>query len=286
MALTVAYAFDRFYSTINLPGDHRALANTRKDWIIRRIGGSLDILNSFTMGSIPRFTALEGHADLDVMIVLHFGKHIKDKKPSTVLADLKVALGSGAGSIRRNGQAVTMRFVSWPDVDVVPASRIRSDDGSISHYEIPDMNRGEWIKTKPYTHQSQMSAAASARGANFKRVIKMIKDWNRRQSVSIQSYHLEVIALQMNSVDWDDTGWAIYQWFTRAETSLQYLWHEEKDVTEYLSFDRSMKAKSQISEAKNKALTAWSHTYNGKNNHREAINNWRSIFGSSFPSYG
>ncbi|MEW1830712.1 nucleotidyltransferase [Streptomyces sp. NPDC088196] len=286
MAWTVPYAFDQFFTAINLPGDHRALANTRKDWIVRRIGSSLEILDSFPMGSIPRFTALKDHADLDIILVLHFTKHIKDKKPSTVLSNVKSALGSGAGSIRRNGQAVTMKFASWPDVDVVPAARYRNDDGAISHYEIPDMNREEWIKTKPNLHARQMREAASDRGVNFRRVVKMIKEWNRRQDISIQSYHLEVIALRMSGVDWDDIGWAVYQWFVKAENSLYWLWHEEKDVAEYLSPEKAGKAKNQIGEAKNQALTAWSYTFNGKDNNREAIRIWRSIFGNKFPAYG
>lgn len=278
------YAFDQFYAAINLPGDHRALANTRKDWIIRRIGTSLDVLNSFPMGSIPRFTALEAHADLDVILVLHFGKHIKDEKPSAVLSTVKAALGSGAGSVRRNGQAVTMRFESWPDVDVVPASRVTNDDGSISHYNIPDMNREEWIETKPNLHTRHMIDAASERGANFRRVVKMMKDWNRRQDVSIQSYHLEVIALKMDAVDWDDTGWAIYQWFVTAESSLDWLWHEGKDVSEYLSAPRALRVKNQIADTKNKAFTAWYKASIEDN--REAIRIWRSIFGNRFPTYG
>ncbi|WP_406355394.1 SMODS domain-containing nucleotidyltransferase [Streptomyces sp. NBC_00658] len=286
MVWTVPYAFNQFYADINLPGDHRALANTRKDWILRRIGTSLNILNSFPMGSIPRFTALKNHADLDVILVLHFGQHVKDKKPSVVLSDVKSALGSGAGSVRRNGQAVTMKFASWPDVDVVPASRVTNDDGTISHYNIPDMNREEWIKTKPNLHSRQMIDAASERGANFRRVVKMMKEWNRRQAVTIQSYHLEVIALQMNVIDWDDTGWVVYQWFVKAETSLQWLWHESKDVAEYLSFERALRAKSQITDAKNEAFMAWYKTSSGKDDHREAIRIWRSIFGNKFPTYG
>ncbi len=238
------------------------------------------------MGSIPRFTALKDHADLDVILVLNYGKHIKDKKPSAVLSAVKSALGSGAGSVRRNGQAVTMKFLSWPDVDVVPASRVVNEDGSFSHYNIPDMNREEWLKTDPGQHSRQMIDAASKRGANFRRVVKMMKDWNRRQSISIQSYHLEVIALQMDDVSWDDESWAVYQWFVKAENSLNYLWHEGKDVAEYLSWDRAVRAKSQIVEAKNQAFTAWYKTAAGKTDHREAIRIWRSIFGNRFPTYG
>jgi hypothetical protein len=102
------------------------------------------------MGSIPRFTALKAHADVDVMAVLHFGKHIKDRNPSEVLLNVKNALGTGqAGRGRRNGQAVTVTFQSWPNVDVVPASRLTNNDGVVTGYEIPDMNREVWLPTNP-----------------------------------------------------------------------------------------------------------------------------------------
>jgi hypothetical protein len=99
------------------------------------------VLEAIPFGSIPRFTALKEHADVDVMAVLHFGKHIQDRKPSDVLLDVKNALGTGqAGRGRRNGQAVTVTFQSWPSIDVVPASR-QAKDGVVTGYEIPDMNR-------------------------------------------------------------------------------------------------------------------------------------------------
>lgn len=285
MALTVAYAFDQFFSAINLPGDHRELANNRKDWIVRRLNSNLTILDSFPMGSIPRFTALKGHADLDVMVVLHYGQHVKGRKPSAVLSTVRSALGAGAGSVRRNGQAVTMKFVSWPDVDVVPAVRITNNDGSVSHFQIPDMNREEWIDTRPHSHSKQMQAAASARGPEFRKIVKMLKDWNRRQDVSIQSYHLEVIALRMSS-DWEDTGWAIYQWFAEAEKSMHFLWHSDSDVTAYLEYPRAIRAIEQCRVAKDAALNAWYYSRGTAKNEKTSITAWRSIFGMTFPAYG
>ena len=47
--------------------------------------------------------ALTGNADLDVFVVLHFGKHIKNKLPSQVLQSVQDSLGE----YRKNGQAVT-----------------------------------------------------------------------------------------------------------------------------------------------------------------------------------
>jgi hypothetical protein len=166
MAWLVEDAFAEFHTIINLRGDHRAVANTRKDWIVRQLTASFEILEALTLGSIPKYTALSGYADLDVMVVLHFGKHIKGRTPATVLQNLRTALGPGAGAVRRNGQAVTMKFKSWPDVDVVPASVTYSDNTkkSVDHYNIPDMNRGVWLPTKPRLHAKAVNTARAPRG--------------------------------------------------------------------------------------------------------------------------
>src|SRR5216117_3322158 len=38
------HLFEQFHTTINLPGDHRTLANARKDWIVGRLRSSFTIL--------------------------------------------------------------------------------------------------------------------------------------------------------------------------------------------------------------------------------------------------
>lgn len=127
MPYTAAHAFDLFYDAINLRGNHRTAANVRKDWVVGRLSRSMDVLEARAIGSIPRYTALAGHADLDILVALHYGKHLKGESPASVLAAVKAALGSGAGDYRRNGQAVTVSFQSWPNVDVVPAVRYTSN---------------------------------------------------------------------------------------------------------------------------------------------------------------
>ena len=85
MANTVSYSFDLFFDNINLSGDHRSVAATRRDRLISLLKNDFEILEAFPTGSIPRYTAVREHADLDIMVALHRGKHIKDKKPSQVL---------------------------------------------------------------------------------------------------------------------------------------------------------------------------------------------------------
>src|ERR1700745_812522 len=61
MAWTTEAAFERFYDEVNLPGDHRATANLRRDWVLGRLrNNGIDVLDAIAFGSIPRYTALKG----------------------------------------------------------------------------------------------------------------------------------------------------------------------------------------------------------------------------------
>lgn len=284
MPFTAAYAFNRFYDAINLGGDHRAAANARKDWIVGRLARSLHVLEARAIGSIPQYTALAGHADLDVLVALHYGKHIKGRSPAAVLAAVKAALGDGAGAYRRNGQAVTVTFRSWPRVDVVPAARVVDDDGTLAHFEIPDMGRDVWLTTNPDAHASRMREAAAVRGPGFRQAITMIKHWNRRQDVRLQSYHVEVIALQTVCA-WDEPGWAVVKWFDTAAGATHWCWDGDADASGYLSWGRAERASARLKECGVLATLAWARTYGGDDD-KGAIRLWRSLFGSQFPAYG
>src|SRR5687767_762602 len=123
MPYTVSLSFEKFFENINLSGDHRSTSSTRMDDVVGKLKRSFDVLDSFATGSIPRYTAIRDHADLDVIAVLHWGKHAKSKKPSMVLQDVRDALAEYRTGVRKNGQAVTLYYKTWPNVDIVPVIR-------------------------------------------------------------------------------------------------------------------------------------------------------------------
>jgi Second Messenger Oligonucleotide or Dinucleotide Synthetase domain len=284
MAWTIDDAFRGFHTAINLSGDNRAAANTRKDWVVGRLAGKMTVVDAFTFGSIPRFTALKDHADADVLVVLHYGQHINGRQPATVLNNVKTALGS-IGTVRRNGQAITVKFNSWPDLDVVPAARYGNSDGTVAYYEIPDSVRGVWIQTKPRLHAKQVEDAASTRGPVFRQVIKMAKDWNRRQTPRLQSYHIEVIALKSVPAN-GDYAWSMYKWFDEAQNAIGFYWHEGQDVSQYISWSDASRLKTLLVNTTSTARSAWSAGYGSSPNPKTAITRWKSIFGQRFPGYG
>lgn len=287
MAYTVEAAFNAFFENINLSGDHRETANTRRDNIVSTLGKSFNILEAFSTGSIPKYTALKEHADLDVMVALHYGKHIEGKTPTEVLQNVRDALAEWRTGVRKNGQAVTLYYKTWPNVDIVPVSRTTDDNGNVLHYNVPDSNTNLWIKSKPKTHASTIETKSSECGYNFRRIIKMIKHWNRIHSDYLQSYHIEVLALNVFDGNLDDTPWNVFQFFDKARPLLtSNLWYDIGFVDEYLNWSDRQEVLKRFDTAIDKTRLAWHKTYADNNDHKGAIEIWKYMFGDKFPAYG
>lgn len=287
MPYTVPVSFDKFRENIELTGNHRDIANKRRDRIVSSLENDFSILEAFPSGSIPRYTAVTGYADLDVIVVLHYGKHIKNKKPSQVLQNVRDALAEYETNVRKNGQAVTLHYKTWPNVDIVPVSRATNSDGSVNHYNVPNMNDETWIKSRPKKHSTEMSEKNKVCGESFKRIVKMIKWWNHQHSSLLQSFHIEVIALNVFNNTLSDYSWDVFQYFDKAvEIVKSRLWHEGDYIDDYLDYEKRQEAIKRLETARDKARNAWSYTYGDKDDHENAINLWRQIFGDKFPSYG
>jgi hypothetical protein len=287
VAFSVEYAFDLFFENINLTADLRDVANTRRDRLISLLGKHFEILEAFPTGSIPRFTAVREHADVDVIVALHYGQHIKGKLPSEVLQSVRDALAEYETTVRKNGQAVTLYYKTGPDVDIVPAARLVDSEGKTIGFEIPDMNREVWINSRPRTHTKNIDARATSCGSAFRKVIKMAKWWNRSHSSYLQSYHLEAVAVTTYSGQMSDMSWDMFQFFDSACTKLgNLLWYEGAYVDGYLVGDDRTEALQRTERARDLARSAWYATWGPSPDHKKAIELWRQVFGSEFPAYG
>lgn len=287
MAYTVAVSFDQFFDKINLSGDHRATATARKDALIVLLKKHFTVLEGFATGSIPRFTAVTEHADLDVMVALHYGNHIEGKTPAQVLQKVRDALSDYRTNVRKNGQAVTLYYDSWPNVDVVPVSRTTGNNGAVLHYNVPDMNNGVWLQSMPHAHGDVLAERNNNCGANFKKIIKMIKWWNHQHSSLMQSYHIEVLALNAFGSTLADFSWDVFQYFDKAHAATgSPLFYNGELVDGYLNGANRLEVQKRLATARDRARDAWHATYGTNNSHDKAIGIWRQIFGDKFPSYG
>lgn len=288
MPYTVSFSFQKFIENISLTGDHQETANTRKDRIVSLLSNTFTILDAFPTGSIPRWTALKSRADLDVMFVLHWTKHIKGKSAKQVLQDIRDALGEYRTNVRKNGQAVTLHYESWPNVDIVPASKTLNNNGTVNYYNVPDMNSGKWLKSRPRRHAGAIDAKANECGHHFKPLIRMIKEWNQTHSDLMSSYHIEVLCLKIFSGVLSDYTWDVFQFFDCAATLVQSrLPYEGGYADDYLEDDDNREeVLSRIETARGRTRNAWYLTYGDRNDHEAAIGIWRQAFGNRFPAYG
>jgi len=284
---TVSVSFDNFVHNISLTGDHAETAEARRKRLVELLQNDFTILDSFPTGSIPKGTALKSHADLDIIVVLHYGKHLEGKRPSAVLGAIQKSLSGYKTGVRRNGQAVTLYYDSWPNVDVVPVARVTDDKGAVAYYEVPDMNTETWIHSRPRTHASNIADRAKTCGGRFLPLIRMIKEWNRVHSDLLSSYHIEAIALKVCTNTLDAYPWGVYQFFSEAvSVAGRPLWYEGAYADQYLDNDTRKEIVKRLETAKARALNAWHKTYGDNNDDKGAIEIWRQIFGERFPAYG
>jgi len=288
VAYTVDAAFTQYYDNINLSGDFRALASARRDHIFNLLGNRFHVVDAFAGGSIPKYTALMNHADLDIFVVLHYQKHCEGKRPSQVLQDMRIALAAKPG-VRRNGQAVTLTYASFPDVDVVPVF-FTSHDGmryaDSLFLNVPDMNTETWIRSMPQAHAGKIEAAATDLGANFRRVIKFVKHWNWKHGDLLRSFHIETLALAtLDSTKLTDLPWAMCMFFKDISDSILMPFYYEGDrIDEYITISDRLNLNAKLKLAKDQSNAAWVSGYLGMN--EDAINKWYRIFGNEFPTYG
>ena len=287
MPYTVAVSFTKFIENISLTGDHKDTAEARRKRLVGLLESDFRILDSFPAGSIPKGTALKAHADLDVIVVLHFGTHIKDKTPSQVLQAVRDVLGEYKTGVRKNGQAVTLSYTSWPSVDIVPVARVDNDGGGVAYYYVPNMNTETWIQSRPRLHAKTVAAKAETCGYRFLPLVRMLKQWNRAHSELMSSYHIEVLALSAFDSTIDDYPWAVYQFFERAVAlAARSLPYAGAYADDYLDAATRRQVVQRLQVAKDRARNAWYRTYGTNADDEGAIEIWRHIFGDKFPAYG
>lgn len=274
-------AFDQFLERITIGGDLRSLATTRRNNIVDLLEGQMETLDVFPTGSLVRGTGLKGSSDVDIVAVLHYSKHIKDKTCTQLLESVQQVLSEyDARIVKKNGQAVTLYFKTWPNVDLVPAKRVTNDSKSVLY--IPDANTGEWIRTNPALHDATMSKLPLRR----RQLVRMIKCWNAAHSGYVLSFHIEQIALECHfttdSSDWaeDDWPYAVLEFFEKAD---DYTSATGQNWFQYTT-DDWLELRPRVERAKGLALEAWSAAYNGDN--EKAMGRLRLIFGDRFPAYG
>lgn len=280
MPYLVSTSFDRLLESITVLTTQRNMAEARRVAVSALLAKSFDVVDAFSTGSIPRHTGLKGISDIDAIAVLHFGKHIDGRSPRQLLESVRDALADyDARIVRKNGQAVTLYFKTWPNVDIVPAKLVTLNGVGRALY-IADANRGEWIFTDPRADDNAMLAAS----VKTRQLVRIVKCWNRAHSQYMQSFDIQrtALAIWINEVDSTEASWPwiVNSFFDKAveltePTTTMSMGYELHDWVEL---------RARLKRGKELALDAW-HCAHHKD-FEGCIARCRMLFGDSFPAYG
>jgi hypothetical protein len=287
VATTAELGFFELDEELALPDAHEEAAQERCDHLIDLLSDEFSIVEAYPTGSIPRGTAIRGHADIDIIVVLEDWEWRGDK-PSQILQRVRDHLAQYKDAqIRKNGQAVTMYYDGWPQVDVVPAGNEYEGFSSESDYlVIPDMTTEQWFQSRPRTHSRALAQQAEWGGFRFLDIVRMLKWWNLKHGQYLQSFHIEAMAVEFASFDISEYGWEISRLFDAAAESIKDYNSPENYAEEYLTYKTRPEVVKRLEAAGKAASHAWYLTYNGRGRDKEAMAIWQQLFPDRFPSYG
>jgi hypothetical protein len=287
MSTTIASSFLQFKSNLEITSLQQSTVSTRQQNVRNAMGRGFTVLDSFLTGSYSRSTMIAplSKADIDIFIILDSSYYSNFGQASLLDSTRSVLLKTWPKTpkISRNGQAVTITFTDF-QVDVVPAFN-RLGGG----YLIPNAPGRQWIETNPKTHVTFMTNANAEHLSMLVPLVKMIKAWNREIGGAFSSFYLELLVEKaLRGVRISDYS-----------SGCRFVFDKGRDLIRYKIVDPSglgsqvngLSGARTVQEAVRKFQTAYdiainAEYYAAQGNNREAVNQWRRIFGTYFPAYG
>ena len=275
-------------------------------------------------GSFARRTKIRPLDDIDIMIVMHGGggtevQSLFDEfeskinpgtmgSPVRLLHDTADYINSnrvlykfrGALSdipqyeqaeLHKNYEAVTLKLKSYPwNFDIVPTFGVTDGQSPLIYYVIPD-GKGHWKRTDPRKDDARVVTANKKHDGLVIPTIRQLKYWNHyNQSPTMRSYWLESIALtvfeEIDPMKLIRIG--LVYFFSHAINKVQEPCPDPKGLGPNLDADVDTESRQKIVDALKRAAenSLAAINYEAEEDHRNAITEWRKIFGPSFPSYG
>lgn len=192
--LPIPQAFDAFVRALQPNKARTAQAERMQSHVRAALRHHLPALReSFLTGSFARSTAIEPLADVDVFLVLDPKAATRATPPKDMLrsiqAAVKKAMPTEANAALQDHSIGLTYAGNDLRLDLVPAL----PEGE--HYWIPDIPRGNWIRTSPRRQKALLDAADQKARSKLRPLIRLAKAARRKGFAKLGSYHLEVMAL-------------------------------------------------------------------------------------------
>jgi hypothetical protein len=249
-------------------------------------GAASETANSLLIGSWGKNTRLRPPRDVDILFLLPTSVYFRfqereGNRQSQLLQEVKEILAQtySQTTMRGDGQVVLIPFNSTP-IEVSPG--FRCQDGSIIVCDTS--NGGRYITSTAEAEAYDLMSSDARWKGNTRALVRMMKQWQREDSVPLKSFQLERLAIEFLQVwpfSYHDVFW--YDWMVRD--FFAYLIRRANGTL-------TMPGTSEIvwlgSEWLSRAERACRHAVEAcKNeyNNYEALagNEWQAIFGTVAP---
>lgn len=296
MATTIQQSFLGLKQNLEITDLQEATVSTRQKSVRDVIEAGINLIDpfSFLTGSYSRQTLIAPlkEADIDIFFVLDSKYYFQydngqNGGQAGLLDWVKRTLRktyTETPDISRNGQAVTIRFNDFV-VDVVPGFNQKGGG-----FLIPNSVNQNWISTDPKKHVEIMTAANKEHNGDLVPLVKMIKAWNKNNDKYFNSFHLEVLALQiLQGVTISDFPSGVRFYFDKGRSLISQKNLDPAgyggDVGKYINtHEKILEAVAKFELAYNRAIKA--EDYAGRGYVKEAVDMWIKILGDYFPAYG
>jgi predicted nucleotidyltransferase len=296
--ITVADAFKKFKSRLELNEKERTNASKRQKEVRSHLENAYQVKDSFLTGSYARWTKAKPLKDVDIFFVLDKEEeHYLDKHPGVILSDFCATLVDQYGSkaVTKQDRSVGVDFGVIVDSDDNTDYRVVSIDAVPAfvdgdNFVIPNNTTEKWMGTNPKIHADKAVIAHQAYGNEWKGLVRMAKYWNQnerhREKPIKPSFLIEVMAMGCLHGGWGGSHpYEIQAFFATLRDRIHEDWPDPAGLGSPVSdrMDEAMVHRAQqILDTANRDIGHAIHlTRIGKNG--EALAAWRAFFGPMFP---
>lgn len=291
MWIGVTQRFKTFLSNLQLTADQVSDGETKHAGVRKCLNKYYyetlsETENSFLIGSWAKLTRVRPPRDVDLYFVLPYAVYERfaaysGNKQSALLQEVKNVLLNtySTSDMSGDGQVVLVRF-NTINVEIVPAFLLTS-----GRYYIPNTHDGgSYKETDPNAELSAIQAADKANNYNVRPIVRMMKAWQSNCSVSIKSFHLELLVTEfLSQSPWRLNSEFYYDWLSRD--FFTFLLTKVDGVVyapgTYEVMFLGNEWKSKCESAQTRAIKACDFEYLDKV--PEAGEEWRKIFGDQIP---
>ena len=248
--------------------------------------------NSLYVGSYGRKTATQGFSDLDMVFRLPYSVYVtynnySGNGQSALLQAVRQSIRRtySTTNIGADGQVVQVPFTDGITFQVVPV--FDKTDGS---FTFPDTNNGgRWRTTHPRPEIEAIRSRNNNCNGNLVRLCRMMRAWKSKWNVPMGGLLIDTLAYQfIDTWAYKDKSYFCYDYMCRDFFAFMAKQDREQDYWRAPGSSQYVFRKGpfewKATQCYNISLEAIAHETATPKREWSAKQEWREIFGTSFPN--